>query len=88
MGVEAKMGGKRKLPGFESAGLPYGRIVGSGDCQMDGIDALLEEFFAVAMMLAKEVAERAVVATLQVLQIGPTLEQVGYHGAGHVVEPL
>ena len=52
----------------------------------DGVYPLDDTVLAV-MVLAKERAQGAIVAALQVLQIGPVFEHVGYQRSIHV-EPL
>jgi len=78
--------GLGEVAGLHRTSLQHGRVVGRWDGGADGLDALAGKLLA-AMVFAKEPAEGAVVAALQMLQVRPLLEQVGDQRCIHV-EPL
>ena len=83
----AQRGDERgQMAGLGRTGLQHGWIVGRRNGGADRLDALAGDVF-MAMVLVKERAQGAIVAALQVLQIGPALEHVGYQRSIHV-EPL
>ena len=76
-----------QMAGLGGTCLQHSRVIGRRGRGADGVDTLLDEFFA-AMVLAEERAQGAIVTALQVLQIGPAMQQVRYERRIEVGEPL